>query len=83
MKLGICLPHYGRPIEPSRLAQIAARAEEMSLDSIWVTDHVIVPRDISLIYRNDMLDPLAMLPWLAVQSSSPVEPRYLIVRMSE
>jgi len=65
MKLGICLPHYGRPIEPSRLAQIAARAEEMGLDSIWVTDHVIVPRDISLIYRNDMLDPLAMLPWLA------------------
>ena len=65
MKLGICLPHYGRPIEPSRLAQIAARAEEMSLDSIWVTDHVIVPRDVSLIYRNDMLDPLAMLPWLA------------------
>jgi probable F420-dependent oxidoreductase len=65
MKLGICLPHYGRPIEPSRLAQIAARAEEMSLDSIWVTDHVIVPRDVSLIYRSDMLDPLAMLPWLA------------------
>jgi probable F420-dependent oxidoreductase len=30
-----------------------------------VTDHVIVPRDIPLIYRNDMLDPLAMLPWLA------------------
>ena len=65
MKLGICLPHYGRPIEPSRLAQIAARAEEMSLDSIWVTDHVIVPRDVPLIYRSDMLDPLAMLPWLA------------------
>ena len=65
MKLGICLPHYGRPIEPSRLVQLAARAEEMGLDSIWVTDHVIVPRDISLIYRNDMLDPLAMLPWLA------------------
>ena len=65
MKLGICLPHYGRPIEPSRLVQLATRAEEMGLDSIWVTDHVIVPRDISLIYRNDMLDPLAMLPWLA------------------
>src|SRR6185295_11593739 len=65
MKLGICLPHYGRPIEPSRLVQLATRAEEMGLDSIWVTDHVIVPRDISLIYRSDMLDPLAVLPWLA------------------
>ena len=65
MKLGICLPHYGRPIEPSRLVQLATRAEEMGLDSIWVTDHVIVPRDVPLIYRSDMLDPLAMLPWLA------------------
>ena len=65
MKLGICLPHYGRPIEPSRLVQIAARAEEAGLDSLWVTDHVILPRDIPLIYRSDMLDPLAVLPWLA------------------
>ncbi len=65
MKLGICLPHYGRSIEPSRLIQVAARAEEVGLDSVWVTDHVVVPRDVSLIYRDDMLDPLAVLPWLA------------------
>ena len=65
MKLGICLPHYGRPIEPSRLAQLAARAEEVGLDSVWVTDHVVVPKDVSLIYRDNMLDPLAVLPWLA------------------
>jgi probable F420-dependent oxidoreductase len=65
VRLGICLPHYGRPIEPSRLVQLAARAEEAGLDSVWVTDHVIVPRDASLIYRSDMLDPLAVLPWLA------------------
>jgi len=65
VKLGICLPHYGRPIEPSRLVQLASRAEEVGLDSIWVTDHVILPRDIALIYRSDMLDPLAVLPWLA------------------
>lgn len=65
MKLGICLPHYGRPIEPDRLARLATRAEELGLDSIWVTDHVIVPGDAGLIYRDDMLDPLAVLPWLA------------------
>jgi probable F420-dependent oxidoreductase len=65
MKLGICLPHYGRSIEPSRLIQVAARAEEVGLDSVWVTDHVVVPRDVSLIYRDAMLDPLAVLPWLA------------------
>jgi probable F420-dependent oxidoreductase len=47
------------------MLEVAARAEEVGLDSIWVTDHVIVPRDMSLIYRDHMLDPLAVLPWLA------------------
>ncbi len=65
MKLGICLPHYGRPIEVGRLLQVVRRAEERGLDSVWVTDHVIVPRDAQVIYRDHMLDPLAVLPWLA------------------
>jgi probable F420-dependent oxidoreductase len=65
MKLGICLPHYGRPIEVPRMLEVARRAEERGLDSVWVTDHVIVPRQASVIYREDMLDPLAVLPWLA------------------
>jgi probable F420-dependent oxidoreductase len=65
MKIGICLPHYGRPIETGRMLDVVGHAEEVGLDSIWVTDHVIVPRDMSLIYRDHMLDPLAVLPWLA------------------
>ncbi len=65
MKLGICLPHYGRPIEVGRMLEVARRAEERQLDSVWVTDHVIVPEQANVIYREDMLDPLAVLPWLA------------------
>lgn len=65
MKLGICIPHYGRPIEVSRLHEVVRRAEERGLDSVWVTDHVIVPRGLEIIYRDHMLDPLAILPWLA------------------
>jgi probable F420-dependent oxidoreductase len=65
MKLGICLPHYGRPIEIPRILEVARRAEERGLDSVWVTDHVIVPTQTNVIYREDMLDPLAVLPWLA------------------
>ena len=65
MKLGICLPHYGRPIEIPRMLEVARRAEERGLDSVWVTDHVIVPTQTNVIYREDMLDPLAVLPWLA------------------
>lgn len=65
MKLGICLPHYGRPIEVERILDVVDRAEERGLDSLWVTDHVVVPRDMPIIYRDDMLDALAVLAWLA------------------
>jgi probable F420-dependent oxidoreductase len=65
VKIGICVPHYGRPIEVGRLFGVVRRAEERGLDSVWVTDHVIVPLDANVIYRDDMLDPLAVLPWLA------------------
>jgi probable F420-dependent oxidoreductase len=65
MKLGICVPHYGRPIETGRILEVVRRAEDRGLDSVWVTDHVIVPSDSSLIYRDHMLDCLAVLPWLA------------------
>jgi probable F420-dependent oxidoreductase len=44
---------------------VVRHAEDAGLDSIWVTDHVIVPRDVDIIYREHMLDPLAVLPWLA------------------
>jgi probable F420-dependent oxidoreductase len=65
MKLGICLPHYGRPIEVPALLEVARHAEARGLDSVWVTDHVVVPSATPIIYREDMLDPLAVLPWLA------------------
>lgn len=65
MKIGICVPHYGRPIEVGRILDVVRRAEERGLDSVWVTDHVIVPREMEIIYRDHMLDPLAVLPWLA------------------
>src|SRR6266581_615330 len=65
MKLGICVPHYGRAIEVDRMLSVVRHAEESGLDSVWVTDHVIVPRDVDVIYRENMLDPMAMLPWLA------------------
>lgn len=46
MKLGICVPRYGRPIEVGRILEVVRRAEERGLDSVWGTDHVIVPREL-------------------------------------
>jgi probable F420-dependent oxidoreductase len=47
------------------MLEVARRADERGLDSVWVTDHVIVPDQVTVIYREHMLDPLAILPWLA------------------
>ena len=65
MQIGLCLPHFGRALDPGRLLQVAQRADAGGLDSLWVTDHVIVPKDVYIIYREEMLDPLAVLAWLA------------------
>jgi probable F420-dependent oxidoreductase len=65
MQIGLCLPHYGRPLDTGRLLEVVRRAEARGLDALWVTDHVIVPEDVHIIYKDEMLDPLAVLPWLA------------------
>ena len=70
MKLGICLPHYGRPIEVPRMLDVARHAEARGLDSIWVTDHVVVPNDANLIYREDMRSASGDQPWRPTRGSS-------------
>lgn len=68
MKFGVCIPHYGRPIDVDGLTQMAVKAEEMGFDSVWVTDHIIVPHVIpdrpDIVYRYDMLEPLTLLSHL-------------------
>lgn len=65
MDFGICVPHYGKPVDTGRIVDIARRAEAMGFDSVWVTDHLLVPRTLDIIYRDNMLEPLAMLSHLA------------------
>ena len=43
MKFGVCIPHYGIPLDVDNLTDMAIKAEEMGFDSVWVTDHIIVP----------------------------------------
>ena len=69
MKFGVCIPHYGRPIDTDSLTEMAVKAEEMGFDSVWVTDHVIVPhvlpdRPPEIVYRHDMLEPITLLTHL-------------------
>ena len=68
MKFGVCIPHYGIPLDVDNLTDMAIKAEEMGFDSVWVTDHIIVPHEIpdrtDIVYRHDMLEPLSLLTHL-------------------
>lgn len=65
MDFGICVPHYGKPLEIGRILDIARRAETLGFDAVWVTDHLIVPQSMNIIYRDNMLEPLVLLSHLA------------------
>ena len=72
MKFGVCIPHYGIPIDVDGLTEMAVKAEEMGFDSVWVTDHIIVPQvapeQPGISFRNNMLDPLTLLGHLGADT---------------
>src|SRR4030095_166256 len=43
MQFGICLPHRWKYASARLIADVAQEAESLRFDSVWVTDHVIVP----------------------------------------
>lgn len=47
MKFGVCLPNFPFGVKPSReaIVEIAQAAERLNYDSVWVSDHVLVPKD--------------------------------------
>ena len=65
MQFGMCVPHYGKPVNIAQTLEVARGAEAMGFDSVWVTDHLLVPRTFEIIYRDNMLEPIALLSHLA------------------
>ena len=65
MEFGICIPHYGKAIDVPGIIANVRHAEALGFDSVWVTDHIIVPQTMDLIYRDNMLEPVALLSHLA------------------
>jgi len=50
MRLGVHLLNNGPAATASSIASIAARAEELGFDTVWVSDHVTIPSQISSAY---------------------------------
>jgi len=45
MKFGVGLENYGRNITFDAIRRVALAAEELGYESVWTTDHIIVPRE--------------------------------------
>jgi probable F420-dependent oxidoreductase len=65
MEFGLCIPHYGKPLDIPKILDTVRRVEELGFDSVWVTDHLLVPQTLGIIYRDHMLEPLALLNYVA------------------
>lgn len=63
MKFGVCLQNYGKNLSREGLIKSAKLAEEVGFDSVWTTDHVLVPRQHADPYGN-ILDCLFTLAYL-------------------
>jgi probable F420-dependent oxidoreductase len=67
LRYGVCIPQAGRFLDPGVLRRVAGEIEGLGYDSIWVSDHIIVPVGESYIPEL-MHEPLALLAWLAAET---------------
>ena len=77
MRFGVHLVAAGTTIEGDMIARVAARAEELGYDSLWVSDHVVFPTELSVPYpyspdgklpfdpANPFLEPFTVLSYAA------------------
>jgi probable F420-dependent oxidoreductase len=64
MRYGIHLPHAGEQANPALLRRFAVHAEDIGLDDVWASEHIIVPRD--KFPRSPLFyDPVLTLTWVA------------------
>ncbi len=68
MRYGVAIPHANRFASAPALDRMAAIVEDLGYDSIWTSDHIIVPEGSGYIPEH-MLEPLAALSHLAARTS--------------
>jgi len=64
VKFGYILPNYGDRISAQQLVELSRTCEEVGFDSVWATDHVIMPTELREPY-GQLLEPLITLASIA------------------
>src|SRR5436190_3798607 len=69
MRLGIHLPHIGRKAGPEPIRGAAIQAEQLGFADVWVSEHIIVPKDHAYPPSAIFWDPVLTLTWAAACTS--------------
>ena len=65
MKFGIHLPQAGPAASPASIRAAAKQAEDLGFADVWVSDHLVVPRNAKYPPSAYILEPLVALTWAA------------------
>ena len=65
MDIGISIRNMGAQSTRELIAACARTAEELDIESIWITDHIAIPPDDAEGSGGRYLDTLTTLAWLA------------------
>ena len=68
MKFGVCLPNYGESFSVDGMRTVAVEAERMGYDSLWMTDHILMPRQSGTPYET-VVDSITSLSYLAAHTT--------------
>jgi probable F420-dependent oxidoreductase len=69
MKFGIALPNFGRYAQRETIVEIANLAEDLGFDSLWVSDHIVIPASHKG-FGDVFYDPFATLSFVAAKTRS-------------
>lgn len=64
MKFGYIIPNYGDKVSPDQLLEISRVCEEAGFDSVWATDHIIMPTELREPY-GQLLEAVTTLAYIA------------------
>jgi alkanesulfonate monooxygenase SsuD/methylene tetrahydromethanopterin reductase-like flavin-dependent oxidoreductase (luciferase family) len=70
MRFGIMLPHYRQVASTEAIANVAREAEFMGYDSVWVSDHIVIPNEAVDRFGAVFYDPLAVLAYVSACTSN-------------
>jgi len=65
MHLGVGLPHFGQVASAEAIVTVAQRAEALGFDSVWVTDHIVIPHSAIPRFGETFFELFATLAYVA------------------